>query len=86
MRPYEQQPTRLLCPQDSLGKNTGVGCHLLQSSKHQSQLASPNKENSQMGTNAKTGIQPRVWNLKLMDPLHKSVALTFYVVSLGVEL
>ena len=27
--PYEQQPTRLLCPWDSLGKNTGVGCHFL---------------------------------------------------------
>ena len=27
--PYGQQPTRLLCPQDSLGKNTGVGCHFL---------------------------------------------------------
>ena len=26
---YGQQPTRLLCPQDSLGKNTGVGCHVL---------------------------------------------------------
>ena len=26
---YGQQPTRLLCPQDSLGKNTGVGCHFL---------------------------------------------------------
>ena len=24
-----QKPTRLLCPQDSLGKNTGVGCHFL---------------------------------------------------------
>ena len=24
MRPYGQQPTRLLCPQDSLGKNTGM--------------------------------------------------------------
>ena len=24
-----KQPTRLLCPQDSLGKNTGVGCHFL---------------------------------------------------------
>ena len=23
------QPTRLLCPWDSLGKNTGVGCHAL---------------------------------------------------------
>ena len=26
---YGQQPTRLLCPQDSLGKNTGVGCRFL---------------------------------------------------------
>ena len=25
--PYGQQPTRLLCPWDSLGKKTGVGCH-----------------------------------------------------------
>ena len=29
MQPYGQQPTRLLCPQDSLGKNTGVRCHFL---------------------------------------------------------
>ena len=29
VRPYGQQPTRLLCPLDSLGKNTGVGCHFL---------------------------------------------------------
>ena len=29
MRPYGQQPTRLLGPQNSLGKNTGVGCHFL---------------------------------------------------------
>ena len=29
MRPYRQQPTRLLCPRDSLGKNTGVGFHFL---------------------------------------------------------
>ena len=27
--PYGQHPTRLLHPQDSLGKNTGVGCHFL---------------------------------------------------------
>ena len=27
--PHGQQPTRLLCPQDSPGKNTGVGCHFL---------------------------------------------------------
>ena len=26
---HELQPTRLLCPWDSPGKNTGVGCHAL---------------------------------------------------------
>ena len=29
MPPHRRQPTRLPCPQNSLGKNTGVGCHFL---------------------------------------------------------
>ena len=29
LRPYGLWPTRLLCPWDSQGKNTGVGCHAL---------------------------------------------------------
>ena len=29
LRPYGLQPATLLCPQDSPGKNTGVGCHAL---------------------------------------------------------
>ena len=29
MRPHRWQPTRLPCPWDSPGKNTGVGCHSL---------------------------------------------------------
>ena len=29
MRPHRRQPTRLLCPWDSPGQNTGVGCHFL---------------------------------------------------------
>ena len=29
LQPHGQQPTRLLCPRDSLGKNSGVGCHVL---------------------------------------------------------
>ena len=29
VQPHRQQPTRLLCPWDSPGKNTGVGCHFL---------------------------------------------------------
>ena len=29
VRPHGLQPTRLLCPWDSPGKNTGMGCHFL---------------------------------------------------------
>ena len=29
LQPHGLYPTRLLCPWDSPGKNTGVGCHLL---------------------------------------------------------
>ena len=29
LRPHGLQPPRLLCPQDSPGKNIGVGCHAL---------------------------------------------------------
>ena len=40
VRPQRWQPTRLLCPWDSPGKNTGVGCHfLLQCMKSESEVA-----------------------------------------------
>ena len=29
VRPHRPKPTRLPCPWDSLGKNTGVGCQFL---------------------------------------------------------
>ena len=29
VQPHRWQPTRLLCPRNSPGKNTGVGCHFL---------------------------------------------------------
>ena len=29
LQPHRWQPTGLLCPWDSPGKNTGVGCHFL---------------------------------------------------------
>ena len=29
VQPHRRQPTRLPCPWDSPGKNTGVGCHVL---------------------------------------------------------
>jgi len=38
VRPHRRQPTRLPCPWDSPGKNTGVGCHFpLQCMKVKSQ-------------------------------------------------
>ena len=40
MRPHRQQPTRLPCPWDSPGKNTGVGCHFLLQCMHACQVAS----------------------------------------------
>ena len=42
VRPQRRQPTRLLCPWDSPGKNTGVGCHfLLQCMKVKSESEDP---------------------------------------------
>ena len=39
--PHRQQPTRMPCPWDSPGKNTGVGCHfLLQCMKVKSKVKS----------------------------------------------
>ena len=34
LRPHRRQPTRLPCPWDSPGKNTGVGCHFLLQCMH----------------------------------------------------
>ena len=40
VRPHRRQPTRMLRPWDSPGKNTGVGCHfLLQCMKVKSEVA-----------------------------------------------
>ena len=40
VRPHRWQPTRLLCPWDSPGKNTGVGCHFLLQCMHAKSLQS----------------------------------------------
>ena len=39
-RLHRRQPTRLLCPQDSPGKNTGVGWHFLLQCMHAYQVTS----------------------------------------------
>ena len=44
VRPHRRQPTRLPCPWDSPGKNTGVGCYFLlqcMKVKSESEVAQP---------------------------------------------
>ena len=56
VRPQRRQPTRLLCPWDSPGKNTGVGCHfLLQCMKVKSE--------SEVAQSCPTLSDPVVWSL-----------------------
>ena len=42
MRPYGVWPARFLCPWNSPGKNTGVGCHVLLQGIFQTQGLNPN--------------------------------------------
>ena len=56
MWPHRRQPTRLLCPWDSPGKNTGVGCHfLLQCMKVRSE--------SEVAQSCPTLSDPMDWSL-----------------------
>ena len=65
VRPHRQQPTRLPLPQDSPGKNTGVGCHcLLQCVKVESE--------SEAAQSCPTLSDPTDWN-----PLGSSVRWIF---------
>ena len=41
LQPHELQPTRLLCPWDFPGKNTGVGYHFLLQAKVLKTIQSP---------------------------------------------
>ena len=41
VRPHRLQPTRLLCPSNFPGKNTGVGCHFLLQRSSQTQGLNP---------------------------------------------
>ena len=56
VQPHRRQPARLLCPWDSPGKNTGVGCHfLLQCMKVKSE--------SEVAQSCPTLSDPRDWSL-----------------------
>ena len=61
--------TRLLCPRDSLSKNTGVGCHFLL----QSFSVTGWKQRSRTGELSPTGgavIEPIMIELLIQYPLH----------------
>ena len=47
LQPWGLQPARLLCPWDSPGKNTGVGCHFLLQRIFQIQGSNPHLEGLQ---------------------------------------
>ena len=56
VRPHRRQPTKLLCPWDSPGKNTGVGCHFpLQCMKVKSE--------SEVAQSCPTLSDPMDWSL-----------------------
>ena len=44
VQPHRQQPTRLLCPGDSPGTNTGVSCHFLLRYADDTSLKAESKE------------------------------------------
>ena len=72
-RPHRRQPTRLPRPQDSPGKNTGVGCHfLLQCTKVKSE-----REVSQSFilycTVKYTKAQPRIENARTGPCMHTTM-------------
>ena len=61
VRLHRRQPTRLLCPWDSPGKNTGVGCHfLLQCLKVKSE--------SQVARSCRVRLFPTPWTAAHQAP------------------
>ena len=50
VQPHGQQPTSLLCSQDSIDKNIGVGCHFLlpTKNKHKEKILKAAREKQQV--------------------------------------
>ena len=62
VRPLRRQPTRLLCPWDSRGKNTGVGFHFLLQCMHACQVASDVSDSERPHRWQPTRLLPRPWD------------------------
>ena len=100
VQPHRRQPTRLLCPWDSPGKNTGVGCRfLLQCMKVKSQsevaqsypTASDQMDCSPPGLSIHGIFQARVleWGAIAFSKRSGMVCLilcTYYLINLGTQI
>ena len=97
VRPHRWQPTRLCCPWDSPGKNTGVGCHfLLQCRKVKSEsevtqscptLRDP-MDRSLPGSSVHGIFQARVleWGAIAFSTFHEQFHLKFRKIELSYEI
>ena len=84
--PHRWQPTRLLHPWDSPGKNTGAGCHFLLQCIHASQVTSAVSDSfficqgcwgllvAQIVKNSPAMQETQVLSLSQEDPLEKEMA------------
>ena len=94
VQPHRWQPTRLPCPWDSLGKNTGVGCHFLlqyMKVKSESEVAQscPTLHNpmdcSLPGSSARGIFQARVLEWGAIDHLDSVISVFSYVCACSVS-
>ena len=90
VRPHRRKPTGLLCPWDSPGKNTGVGCHFLlqcMKVKSESQVAqscptlSNPMDSSLWGSSVHGICQARVleWGAIAFSWMWSYIPLKFYI-------
>ena len=85
VRPHTQQPTRLRHPWDSLGKNTGVGCHFLlqcMKGKSESEVAQscPTLSNS-MDCSPPGSSVHGIFQARILE----WVAIAFFIISLDIS-
>ena len=71
VQPHRWQPTRLLCPQDSAGKNTGVSCHFLLQYADDTTLIAESEELKSLlmkvkEENEKVGLKLNIQKTKIM--------------------
>ena len=85
VRPHTRQPTRLRHPWDSLGKNTGVGCHFLlqcMKGKSESEVAQscPTLSNS-MDCSPPGSSVHGIFQARILE----WVAIAFFIISLDIS-